>query len=282
MNKPDWIKTKLKFNKDYITVRNLLRRKKLNTVCQSALCPNIGECFGNGTATFMILGNTCTRNCTFCNIKNEKVESVDENEPRRIAEAVKTLKLSYVVITSVTRDDLIDGGAEHFSRTTSYIRQYNPQIKVEVLIPDFKGKDSSLKIVKKAMPDVINHNIETVERLYPEVRPQADYFISLMLLKNIKSDSNITSKSGLMVGLGESMSEIKNTLEDLRKVNVDIVTIGQYLAPSENHHKIIKYYTPDEFEHLKKFCENIGFKKAVSDPLVRSSYHAEEAFMGDQ
>ena len=279
MEKPDWIKAKLKFNKKYISVRNLLRQNSLNTVCQSAMCPNIGECFGRGTATFMILGDICTRNCTFCNIKNHTPKPVEKHEPRRIAEAVKILGLSYVVITSVTRDDLPDGGALHFSKTINCVREYNPEVKIEVLIPDFKGINSALNIVKEAQPDVINHNIETVKRLYPEVRQQADYHLSLNLLKNIKTESDITSKSGLMVGLGESMDEIKKTIKDLRDADVDIVTIGQYLAPSENHHEIIRYYSPEEFDYLKAFCENTGFKKVVSGPLVRSSYHAEEAFI---
>jgi lipoic acid synthetase len=278
MKKPDWIKAKLNFNDGYISVKNHLDRNQLNTVCQDAKCPNISECFGRGTATFMILGNVCTRNCTFCNISNRKPLPLDKDEPFRVADAVKSMNLSYVVITSVTRDDLADGGSGHFCNAITAVRELNPGVKIEVLIPDFKGDIDNLEIVKKTEPDVINHNIETVKRLYPEVRPQAEYERSLKILKNIKNGKGIISKSGIIIGLGETIEEIKETLLDIRKTDVDIVTIGQYLAPSNQHYKIKKFYTPEEFDYLKIFSEEIGFMSAFSAPLVRSSYHADEAF----
>ncbi|MFC1726224.1 lipoyl synthase [candidate division KSB1 bacterium] len=277
MKKPDWIRTKLNLNDGYISVKNLLDRNQLNTVCQDAKCPNISECFGRGTATFMILGNVCTRNCTFCNIINQEPLPVDKDEPFRLSETVKSMNLSYVVITSVTRDDLPDGGAGQFNDTITAVRELNPGVKIEVLIPDFKGNINNLETVKKAEPDVINHNIETAKRLYPEVRPQAEYERSLNILKNIKNGKRIISKSGIIIGLGETIEEIKETLLDIRKSDVDIITIGQYLAPSNQHYEIKKFYTPEEFDYLKIFSDEIGFM-SFSAPLVRSSYHADEAF----
>jgi lipoic acid synthetase len=276
---PDWLKVKLPSGDCYMALRSMIDEKKLHTVCQSAHCPNIEECFNRGVATFMILGDVCTRNCLFCNISNGKPQSIDPEEPLRVAQAVMQLGLRYVVITSVTRDDLPDGGAHHFAATIEAIKQLNVDCEVEVLIPDFQGCVDSLKKVIQKKPKVLNHNIETVKRLYPIARAQADYHRSLELLENAKSiDPQMLTKSGLIIGLGEEYKEILETLEALRTVQCDIVTIGQYLQPTEKHLPIKKYYHPKEFHELKNYALKAGFRWVESGPLVRSSYHADGLF----
>ncbi|MCX7760426.1 MAG: lipoyl synthase [Hydrogenothermaceae bacterium] len=260
-------------------IKKLLRRLNLHTVCEEANCPNIGECFSKKTATFMIMGDICTRNCPYCNVSHGKPLPLDSQEPIKIAQAVKTLGLKYIVITSVDRDDLPDGGASHFAEVVYRIRELGEDIKVEVLIPDFRGDEKALKTVIKSKPDVINHNIETVKELYKKVRPQGKYERSLNLLKSIKNiDSSIKTKSGFMVGLGETFNQIYQLLRDLKDVDVDIITIGQYLQPSKSHLPVEKYYSDEEFETLKKIAIELGFKEVFSGKLVRSSYHAGEIY----
>lgn len=276
---PDWLKVKIGGGKNFVKMRYLLRNAKLHTICEEAKCPNIAECFGNGTAVFLILGDICTRNCKYCNVKHGSPNSLNPDEPKDVAESVKELGLGYVVITSVTRDDLDDGGASFFYNTIKELKKLNKNCKLEVLIPDFKGNFESLKNVVSAKPDVINHNIEVVQDLFPKIRPEGNYRISIQLLKNIKEiDNNVKSKSGFMIGLGETKDQILKTMKDLRLANVDFLTIGQYLQPTKKHAEIKKYYTPQEFEELKNTAINMGFKHVESGPLVRSSYHAEKAF----
>lgn len=271
---PSWLKVRLGKSTSQ-KVRHMLNEARLHTVCQSAACPNIGECFESGTATFLIMGNTCTRNCRFCNIQGGIPESIDEDEPARIAETVAQLQLNYAVITSVTRDDIQDGGASHFAATIKAIRMQNPKCRIEVLIPDFLGNEDSLRIVVSALPDVLNHNIETVPRLYKRVRPGADYRRSLELLKRAGNQGALT-KSGIMVGLGERLEEIQEVIIDIHKAGVRILTIGQYLQPSKLHLPVARYYHPDEFAQLRRFAIDQGFTTVESAPLVRSSYHAEK------
>ena len=262
-----------------LSLKKRLRKLSLHTVCEEANCPNIGECFSRGVATFMIMGDVCTRNCPYCDVSHGKPKPLDESEPENVAKMVEKLKLKYVVITSVDRDDLPDGGASHFAKTVKAIKKLSKNIFVEVLIPDFKGKKGALKVLIAANPDVINHNIETVPSLYPKVRHRGDYQYSLNLLKKIKELSPKTpTKSGLMVGLGESKEEIIKVMEDLRKVNCDILTIGQYLQPSLNHLPVAKYYTDEEFNELKEIGYSLGFKEVYSGKLVRSSYRADIIF----
>lgn len=276
--KPLWLKSRLPSHSACFQVAELLKAQKLNTICQSARCPNLGECWERRTATFLILGNICTRNCGFCAVPKGQPQSLNEKEPEAVLEAVKSLGLRYVVITSVTRDDLPDGGAEIFARTTRLIKDFNPEIKVEVLIPDFKGEKSLLYRVLSAGPDILNHNLETVERIYPVInRPKENYFRSLKVLKMAKDYGAIT-KSGLMVGLGETIEELKQTMHELLKNGCDLLTIGQYLQPSLKHQPVIRYYTPEEFEQLKQLALNLGFKEVVSGPLVRSSYLADKLY----
>ena len=278
--KPEWLRRKLPDPGALSKMRSLLQRHGLNTVCQGALCPNQGECFGQGTATFLILGRTCTRNCTFCAIPTEeRPPAPDPDEPRRIAQASAELGLKHVVITSVTRDDLGDGGASHFARTVTALRESGPEITVEVLIPDFQGSAEALKTVMDSGPDILNHNLETVPRLYPEVRPQAVYSRSIELLRSAKALApKRFTKSGLMLGLGEAKQEILRVMADLREVSCDLLTLGQYLRPSGKHHPVARYVTPDEFEDLRAEGEKLGFKAVFSAPLVRSSFHAAEIF----
>ena len=274
--KPEWLNIKLRGNREINNVNNLVKGLSLNTVCEEANCPNLMECFSKRTATFMILGSNCTRNCTFCNVTTGKPEVVDLEEPLKVANAVKELGLKYVVITSVTRDDLPDGGAEHFAKVIESIKELNKSIIVEVLIPDFKGDKTALSKVVESKPEVINHNVETIPKLYSTVRPMAIYERSLKLLENVKSmDKNILTKSGIMVGLGEKEEEVIDLFKDLRKVNCDILTIGQYLAPSKKHHPVVEYIHPDIFENYKDKALKMGFKFVASGPLVRSSYHAD-------
>ncbi|HER24079.1 MAG TPA: lipoyl synthase [Candidatus Atribacteria bacterium] len=272
-----WLRRKLPDQKVLERMDLLLKELNLHTVCDSALCPNRGECFKKRTATFMILGNICTRNCKFCAVEKGKPLSLDPEEPYHVAQAAKHLNLKHIVITSVTRDDLSDGGARHFSRTILEIKKILPESTIEVLIPDFRGSWQALQTVIDAQPNVINHNIETVSRLYQLVRPKAVYESSLELLKQVKiRDKNIISKSGIMVGLGEAREEVIQTMKDLREVSCDILTIGQYLKPSSHHLKVSSYIHPDKFEDYQKIGMSLAFKYVASAPLVRSSYHAGE------
>ncbi len=276
--KPVWLRRKLPDAEASARMRALLARHGLNTVCQGARCPNQGECFGSGTATFLILGNTCTRSCTFCAIPTqERPPAPDRGEPERVARAAAELKIRHVVITSVTRDDLPDGGASHFAETVRALRKANPGITTEVLIPDFQGSRSALRTVLESRPDILNHNLETVPRLYPDVRPQADYRRSLDLLATVKEmDPGETTKSGLMLGLGESREEVLQAMSDLRRFSCDLLTLGQYLQPSGRHHPVVRYVPPEEFEELGRSGEKMGFKAVFSAPLVRSSFHAAD------
>jgi lipoic acid synthetase len=275
---PDWLKVRIGGGENFSKVKNLLRTAKLHTICEEARCPNIAECFGGGTAVFLILGNVCTRDCRYCNVTHGTPSSLNDNEPRDIAESVKTLGLKYVVVTSVTRDDLKDGGASIFYKTVREIRRLNDACKIEVLIPDFRGDVTAVQKVVDAAPDVINHNIEVVEELFPLIRPQGDYRRSLGVMKTIKTmDGRIPTKSGFMVGLGETNEQILVTMRDLRAADVDFLTMGQYLQPTRNHVEVKKYYTPEEFVELKNTALQLGFTHVESGPLVRSSYHAQNA-----
>jgi len=277
LNRPDWLKQKVPNQEALVEMEKMLRRLSLNTVCESANCPNIGKCFNNHTATFMIMGGICTRGCRFCAVDKGKPQKLDIKEPYNVAKASKELGLTHVVVTSVTRDDLEDGGAKHFSRTVKEIRQHNPGATIELLIPDLKGNWDALEVIVKSKPDIINHNVETVPALYEKVRPQAIYMQSLELLRQVKNkDSNIYTKSGLMLGLGEKREEILEVMEDLLKINCDILTLGQYLQPSKAHYPIQKYIHPDMFDGLKKTALQKGFKYVAAGPFVRSSYKAIE------
>jgi len=280
LKKPNWIKVKAPTSKTYKDTLDLVKKYTLHTVCQEAACPNIGECWSKKHATFMILGDTCTRACSFCNVKTGKPFSIDPMEPLNVAKSVSSLGLKHVVITSVDRDDLIDGGAGQFISTIKYIKELSPQTTIEILTPDFLRKGEVYKSIVDSMPDVFNHNIETVSRLYKHIRPGAVYKESLNLLKSVKEfNSKIFTKSGLMVGLGESLNDIQELLIDLRDHHVDFVTIGQYLQPSIHHEKVHKFYTPKEFNFLYNHCIEIGFKMVSSSPLTRSSYHADDDFI---
>lgn len=276
MRHPEWIRVQLSETHE---TKKILRQFNLSTVCEEARCPNQGGCFSKKTATFMILGDKCTRNCSFCAVKSAHPLPPDKYEPERIAEATVSLGLKFVVITSVTRDDLSDGGASHFAETIKAIRERDKHIKIEVLTPDFRGDLNALKTVLDAEPDVFNHNIETVPRLYPVVRPKADYFISLNMLKSAKSlYPNIKTKSGIMLGLGEKRSEILSVLSDLRTVGCDFLTIGQYLMPRKENISVAEYVKPEVFEEYRKKGFEMGFKAVASSPLTRSSMNAEEMF----
>jgi lipoic acid synthetase len=276
--KPEWLRIKLREGRSLNYVKELLAKYSLNTVCEEANCPNRMECFSKKTATFMILGNQCSRNCRFCNVSHGKMEPVNPDEPENVAKACIELGLKHVVITSVTRDDLPDGGAKHFSEVIKAIKSLDEKIVIEVLIPDFKGNKAALNIVVKAEPQVINHNIETVPRLYSEVRPMAKYERSLELLKNAKDmNKKIFTKSGIMVGLGEKEEEVIKVFEDLRKVRCDFLTIGQYLSPSTKHYPVSEYVSPEIFEKYKQEALKMGFSFVASSPFVRSSYNAAEA-----
>lgn len=274
---PRWMKVPLPAGKNFQDVRKLIQQHHLHTVCQSAHCPNIGDCWGQRTATFMILGDICTRNCRFCAVSSGNPDTVDQDEPKRVGEAVKTLSLRYAVVTSVTRDDLPDGGASIFADTIREIRCAVPTCQIEVLIPDFKGSENSLSIVIHAKPDILNHNVETVPSLYPVVRPEANYQQSIEVLQFAKQKGMMT-KTGLMLGLGESNDEVLAVMNDLREVDCDILTLGQYLQPSATHLPIDRYVTPDEFAVFKQKGEAMGFKHVEAGPLVRSSYHAASCF----
>ena len=277
-SKPDWIRVKLPVSRKVNHIKEILRHHELASVCEEASCPNLGECFNNGTATFMIMGDICTRRCPFCDVAHGKPKPLDENEPIKLAEAVREMGLNYVVITSVDRDDLKDSGAEHFANCITVTRRHNPGIRVEVLVPDFRGRmDVALNILEKTPPDVFNHNLETVPRLYKQARPGADYQWSLDLLAGYKRcQPEVPTKSGLMLGLGETNDEVKQVLEELKQHNVDMVTLGQYLQPSKYHLKVERFAHPAEFDELRIFGEKLGFKNVASGPLVRSSYHADK------
>jgi len=277
--KPDWIRSKLSNSKEFFLTKTIVNNNNLVTVCQEANCPNITECWSKRHATFMIMGDTCTRACAFCDVKTGLPVKLDQLEPVKIAEAVKKLNLKHVVITSVDRDDLDDGGSEHFYETINQTRKQNPNTTIEVLTPDFLRKGDAYKRVLDANPDVFNHNIETVPSLYLKVRPGSRYFSSLELLKNAKKvNKNIFTKSGIMVGLGESRDEILQVMDDLKAADVDFLTIGQYLQPSTKHYPLDRYYTPKEFEDLGTIAKAKGFSLVSSSPLTRSSYHADEDF----
>lgn len=279
IRKPEWLRVRIPAGSGYKEVRSILEKYHLNTVCDEAICPNRGKCFHAGTATFMILGKNCTRNCRFCNVTGAAPETVDLNEPANVAYAVKELKLKYVVITSVTRDDLPDGGAGHFAAVVNAIRSENPGTRVEVLIPDFQGDEAALKKIVECNPDVLGHNIETIPSYYARVRPEADYIQSLEVLSRAKEYGYLgKTKSGIMVGLGETEPEVVSVLKDLRKHGCDFLTVGQYLAPSKQHEPVAEYVHPDQFARYEEIAKELGFEYIASAPLVRSSYMAHEAF----
>jgi lipoic acid synthetase len=274
--RPEWIKVRAPSGETYEEIRTMMRAKSLHTVCEEAICPNIGECWGSGTATFLMLGDVCTRSCGFCDIKTGRPEPLDWLEPERVAQAVHAMDLRHVVITSVNRDERPDGGAPIFALVIQRIRELHPGCSIEVLIPDFKGSIEALKIVMDARPEILNHNVETVKRLFRSVQPQDRYEWAEATLTNAKIlDAEVLTKSGIMVGLGETVDEVKETMQDLRKWDVDILTVGQYLQPSKSHLPIERYYLPEEFRKLKDFGLGIGFKWVESGPLVRSSFRAE-------
>ena len=279
LRKPEWIRVKAPVSPVYHETAALMRGLKLNTVCEEAACPNIGECWAKKHATIMILGDTCTRACTFCNVKTGRPDLLDPHEPERVGQALAQMRLKHVVITSVDRDDLDDGGANHFAETIQEIRRKSPGTTIEVLTPDFLRKDGAIDIVINARPDVFNHNLETVPRLYASVRPGARYFHSLKLLDHVKkSDPSIFTKSGIMVGLGETKEEVFQVMDDLRAAGVDFMTIGQYLQPTPKHHALERFVEPSEFDEYAAMARGKGFLVVASSPLTRSSYHADDDF----
>ncbi len=279
LKKPEWIRVKAGSpSTRFYEIKQILREHKLHTVCEEASCPNIGECFGKGTATFMIMGDKCTRRCPFCDVGHGRPDPLDVNEPLNLAKTIAALKLKYVVITSVDRDDLKDGGAGHFAECITKVRELSPTTQIEVLVPDFRGRaDRALNILKAAPPDVMNHNLETAPRLYKEARPGSDYEFSLNLLKRFKEEApGVPTKSGIMVGLGETDDEIRQVMRDMRAHNIDMITIGQYLAPSGHHLPVRRYVTPDAFKQFEKEAYELGFTHAAVGAMVRSSYHADQ------
>ncbi|QNP39698.1 lipoyl synthase [Lysobacter solisilvae (ex Woo and Kim 2020)] len=281
LRKPSWIRVRIPSGNSVQQLKAKLRENRLVTVCEEASCPNIHECFSHGTATFMILGEVCTRRCSFCDVAHGRPKPPDPAEPLHLAQTIKDMELKYVVVTSVDRDDLRDGGASHFVDCISAIREFSPRTKIEILTPDFRGKgrmERALGILQANPPDVFNHNIETVPDLYPNVRPGADYQWSLTLLQKFKAQHpEVATKSGIMLGLGETMEQVQATLRDLRAHDVDMVTIGQYLQPTAHHHPVLRYWTPDEFKQLETYGYELGFTHVASGPLVRSSYHADRS-----
>ena len=279
IKKPDWLRVRVSGSKKFLETKKILSESKIVTVCEEANCPNISECWQKNHATFMIMGDTCTRACAFCNVKTGLPDKLDVFEPYKISQVVKKMNLSHVVITSVDRDDLDDGGAEHFAKTINAIRKTSPETTIEILTPDFLKKEDALEKILKDYPDVFNHNLETVPRLYLSIRPGARYFNSLRLLNDVKDKNpNIFTKSGLMLGLGEEKNEIMQVMDDLRAAKVDFLTLGQYLQPTKKHAPVAKYVTPDEFNTYKIIAESKGFLMVSSSPLTRSSHHAEEDF----
>lgn len=282
--KPDWLRIRLPANNGGVErIKGLLRKQKLATVCEEASCPNLHECFSGGTATFMIMGEICTRRCPFCDVAHGRPLALDENEAQHLAESIAEMQLKYVVITSVDRDDLRDGGAQHFADCISETRKLNPNTEIEVLVPDFRGRmEVALDILSQSPPDIFNHNLETAPRLYKALRPGSDYQWSLDLLKNFKQRvPNVPTKSGLMLGLGETIEEVENVMADLRTHNVDMLTLGQYLQPSRYHAPVKDFVTPEEFERLGELAKKMGFSRVASGPLVRSSYHADKQHAGE-
>ena len=283
MPKPKWIRSRIPSSDTFKSTKEIIKKGNVVTVCEEANCPNLGECWSKKHATFMIMGDTCTRACAFCNVKTGKPEALDQFEPYRVSQTVKNLELDHVVITSVDRDDLGDGGALHFSKTIDLIRQATPSTTIEVLTPDFLRKNGSLEIVLNSRPDVFNHNLETVPRLYLSIRPGARYFNSLKILSDAKDIMpEVFTKSGLMLGLGETKDEIMQVMDDLRSANVDFLTLGQYLQPSKDHLKVERFVHPDEFDMLRVYGEKLGFRHVASGPLVRSSYHADKQAQGEK
>ena len=282
LRKPAWIRVRSWATPEVARLKRILRDNHLHTVCEEASCPNIGECFGKGTATFMIMGDVCTRRCTFCDVAHGRPRELDANEPVNLARTIRAMALRYVVVTSVDRDDLRDGGAGHFAACIQAIHELSPQTKIEVLVPDFRGRmDVALALMHDAPPDVFNHNLETVPRIYREVRPGSDYQHSLMLLKRFKAaHPEVLTKSGIMLGLGEEISEVLEVMQDLRTCEVDMLTVGQYLQPSRFHHPVIRYVTPDEFKQIESEGYALGFQHVASGALVRSSYHADHQAEG--
>jgi len=281
--KPRWIRARAPSGPEVARLKNLLREHQLHTVCEEAACPNLGECFRHGTATFMIMGKNCTRRCPFCDVGHGRPEPLDANEPRQLAEAIAEMALRYVVITSVDRDDLRDGGAQHFVDCIQAVRETSPETGIEILVPDFRGRlDKALDILGAGLPDVMNHNLETVPRLYKQARPGADYHHSLKLIQDFgERFNNIPTKSGLMVGLGETNEEIETVMRDLRDHGCNMLTIGQYLQPSSHHLPVLRYVTPDEFKHFEEIGLAMGFDNVASGPMVRSSYHADLQAKGE-
>jgi len=282
--KPDWIRVRMPASPEVSRIKKILRERKLSTVCEEASCPNLGECFSGGTATFMIMGDICTRRCPFCDVGHGKPKPLDEDEPRQLAEAIALMKLKYVVVTSVDRDDLRDGGAEHFANCIAETRELSPSIEIEVLVPDFRGRmDIALDILQATPPDIFNHNLETVPSLYKEVRPGASYQWSLDLLKAYKARvPNVPTKSGLMLGLGEERDEVIQVMRDMRAHDIDMITLGQYLQPSRDHLPVKRFVTPEEFDDYARIAEELGFSRIASGPLVRSSYHADQQAHGEK
>ncbi|MEX0958129.1 MAG: lipoyl synthase [Burkholderiales bacterium] len=282
LKKPDWIRVKSPSSRTFYDVKQILREHQLHTVCEEASCPNIGECFGKGTATFMILGDLCTRRCPFCDVAHGRPKSPDEHEPANLARTIAAMKLKYVVITSVDRDDLRDGGARHFADCIAAIREASPATRIEVLVPDFRGRlEAALEKLTLSPPDVMNHNLETVPRLYKQARPGADYRHSLKLLKDFKAAfPDNPTKSGLMVGLGETDDEIVDVMRDLREHDVEMLTVGQYLQPTKGHLPVLRYVEPAQFKVFEQRATELGFRHAACGPLVRSSYHADEQAHG--
>lgn len=282
--KPDWLRVRMPASPEIARIKNTLREHKLASVCEEANCPNLGECFSNGTATFMIMGDICTRRCPFCDVAHGRPNALSEDEPKELAVAIRDMRLKYVVITSVDRDDLRDGGAQHFVDCIRETRAESPNIEIETLVPDFRGRmDVALDILQIAPPDVFNHNLESIPRLYRQVRPGSDYQWSLDLLKNFKERCpEVPTKSGLMVGMGETFEEIVEVMKDLRAHNVDMLTIGQYLQPSKHHFPMDRFVTPEEFERYEEVAKELGFKHAACGPLVRSSYHADKQAHGER
>ena len=282
LRKPDWIRIRLTANPEVDRIKGILRQRKLASVCEEASCPNLSECFSHGTATFMIMGEICTRRCPFCDVAHGKPNPLDPDEPRQLAEAVAEMQLKYVVVTSVDRDDLKDSGAGHFAACIEAVRKANPTTTLEILVPDFRGRmDIALSILADTPPDVFNHNLETVPRLYKKARPGADYEWSLDLLARYKSvQPDVQTKSGLMLGLGETFEEVVEVMKDCRRHNVDMLTLGQYLQPSRDHLPVDRYVHPDEFEALAEEARALGFKRVASGPLVRSSYQADQQAAG--
>ena len=283
LRKPDWIRVRVPATPKIDEIKKKLRKHKLHSVCEEASCPNLGECFGGGTATFMIMGDICTRRCPFCDVAHGRPNPLESNEPEELAVAIADMALSYVVITSVDRDDLRDGGAQHFANCITEIRNRCQDIQIEVLVPDFRGRmEVAVDILKDTPPDVFNHNLETVPSLYKKVRPGSDYDYSLKLLKAYKAVApNVLTKSGLMLGIGETLEEVEQVMRDLRAHDVDMLTLGQYLQPSKSHLALDRFVTPEEFDNLASIAKTLGFKHVASGPLVRSSYHADKQAKGE-